>query len=437
VDHAESCKTIAARTVAAEKNQVAREHYVSTDEVLVIGAGPFGLSISAHLRESGVSHRIVGRPMDTWRAHMPTGMNLKSEPYASDMAAPKAGYDVAGYCRTSGLQHVNRVGPLSLERFLAYADWYTEKLVPDVIDDTVTEVTRVDGGFRVNLAGRESVTVRQVVIAIGVLPYAVMPDELSGLPAELVTHASNHHDLEPYRGKRVAVIGSGQSALETAALLHETGADVQIVMRGKSISWLDANPVELSLLGQIRRPATKLCEGWKCKFWNTPSAFRWLPEEMRVTKARQVLGPSGSWWLKDRVEGVIEVLSSHRLRGAKPDGSGIQLSVDGPTVSTVSADHVIAGTGFRVDLARLTYLPEQLRGQITQLKGYPVVNRAGESSVPGLYFAGASAAASLGPSERFIGGTHNSVRQLTRSVGRRAKGSRAATAGEPVAAAER
>jgi FAD-dependent urate hydroxylase len=403
---------------------------VSTDEVLVIGAGPFGLSISAHLRGLGVSHRIVGRPMDTWRAHMPTGMNLKSEPYASDMAAPQAGYDVEGYCRTHGLRHVNRVGPLSLERFLAYADWYTEQLVPDVVDDTVTEVAMVDGGFNVKFANSQPLTVRQVVVAIGVLPYAVIPDERSGLPSDLVSHSSEHHDLSKFRGRRVAVVGSGQSAIETAALLHEGGAEVQVVMRGKAISWLDANPEQLSSLERIRRPATKLCEGWKCKFWNTPSAFRWLPEDMRVTKARTVLGPSGAWWLKDRVEGVIDVLTSTKIRRAEPDGSGVQLFVDGQKVSAVQADHVIAGTGFRVDLARLLFLPEGVRKGITTLKGYPVVNRAGESSIPGLYFAGASAAASLGPSERFIGGTHNSVRQLTKSLTRRSKAAR----GRPVSA---
>ena len=116
-----------------------------SDEVLVIGAGPFGLSISAHLRALGVDHRIVGRPMDTWRAHMPPGMKLRSEPYGSDMASPQAGYDVEAYSRLHGLDYVERLGPLWIERFLDYADWYTESLVPEVDDVTVTDVAAVDG----------------------------------------------------------------------------------------------------------------------------------------------------------------------------------------------------------------------------------------------------------------------------------------------------
>jgi cation diffusion facilitator CzcD-associated flavoprotein CzcO len=155
---------------------------VSTNEVLIIGAGPYGLSISAHLRGLAVDHLIVGRPMSTWRDHMPVGMYLKSEPYGSDMSSPQAGYDLAAYCRVRGVDGVDRGVPLSLERFLDYADWYTEQLVPDVSDVTVAEIKTVDGGFRVAFADADPVTVRQVVVATGVLPHAYIPAELSDLP---------------------------------------------------------------------------------------------------------------------------------------------------------------------------------------------------------------------------------------------------------------
>ena len=102
----------------------------------------------------------------------------------------------------------------------------------------------------------------------------------------------------------------------------------------------------------------------------------------------------------------------------------MRLLLDGPSRSSLEVDHVIAGTGFRIDLARLAYLPEDLRARIATFGGYPVLTRAGESTVPGLYFVGAPAAFGLGPSMRFIAGTHNVAAQLTRSVARRAKGSR-------------
>lgn len=393
---------------------------MSPDSILVIGAGPFGLSVSAHLSGLGVSHRIVGRPMDSWRAHMPRGMNLKSEPYGSDMSAPSAGHDVAAYCQSHGLDYADRLGPLPLERFLAYADWYTGRLVSTIGDATVTRIAAGGGGFQVTFADHDPVTAQQVVVATGVRPYAHMPAELQGFPADLVSHTSDHADLERFRGRRVAVIGAGQSALETAALLHEAGASAQLVVRGPAVTFIEPNPERISTLGHIRRPVTKLCEGWHCAFWYTPVAFRRLPEVVRVTKARTVLGPNGSWWLRDRVDGVVDVLTGLRVKGAVSAGSGLQLLLDGSQRSSIDVDHVIAGTGYRVDLARLPFLAAELRARILTAGGYPVLSRDCESSVPGLYFMGAPAAGSLGPSMRFIAGTHRSAAWVARSLARRA-----------------
>jgi hypothetical protein len=118
------------------------------------------------------------------------------------------------------------------------------------------------------------------------------------------------------------------------------------------------------------------------------------------------------------------MLEKTQVRTAEPSGSGVRLLLDGPAQSSLEVDHVIAGTGFHVDIARLAYLPEDLRARITTFSGYPVLTRSGESTVPGLYFTGAPAAFGLGPSMRFIAGTHNVAAQIARSVGRRAKGSK-------------
>lgn len=390
-------------------------------EVLIIGAGPFGLSISAYLSKLRIDHLIVGRPLDTWHAHAPIGMFMKSEPYGSAIAAPDGNYDVAAYCRLHGVDDYNdRVGPLTLERFLDYGDWYTQKLVPDLRDSTVTELASVDGGFRVTFADSAPVTVRQVVVATGVLPYRHIPAELAGLDPALVTHTADHRDLGEFKGRRVAVVGGGQSALESAALLHEGGVDVQVIARSNAISWTGRTPAHLSALGHIRRPVTKLCEGWPCVLWNSPSVFRLQSESRRIRLARTALGPGGSWWLKDRVDGVVDVLTGHRVKQAVPEKGGVRLVLDGSERSSVSVDHVIAGTGFRIDIAQLPFMPEVLSSRIKTLNGHPLVSRAGETSVPGLYFAGAPTVLSIGPSARFIAGTHTLAAPLARSVARRA-----------------
>lgn len=395
---------------------------MAISDVLVIGAGPFGLSISAHLRSRGVEHTIVGRPMNTWRAHMPLGLFLKSEPYGSAISAPARGYDIATYARLHGFDdYADRVGPLSLERFLGYADWFIDQLVPDIRDVTVTKVTPRDGGFMVEFAGEVPAFVRQVVIATGLLPYAHIPSVLSGLPADLLTHSSVHDRLDQFQGRRVAVIGAGQSSLQTAALLHEAGADVQVVARARQLIWEEAVPRELGLLDYILRPPTNLCEGWGCAVYDSPRAFRLLPEAIRARKALTALGPKGAWWLRDRVENAFEVLTGHHLTSAEPHGGGVRLRLDGPGTSSITADHVIAGTGFRMNLSRLSFLSDEIQAGLATRANCPLVNRAGESAVPGLYFAGAPTAVSLGPGVRFISGTHQTAAQLARSVARRAR----------------
>ena len=139
--------------------------------------------------------------------------------------------------RHNGLDYTDRVGPVSRDRFVEYVDWYAERLVPNVRDETVTEVTPVDGGFRVSFADAAPVTTRRVVVATGVIPYDYVPASLAGLPADLITHTARRIELDDFKGRKVAVVGAGQSALETAALLHETGANVQIIARSPQLSW--------------------------------------------------------------------------------------------------------------------------------------------------------------------------------------------------------
>jgi FAD-dependent urate hydroxylase len=389
-------------------------------EVVVIGAGPFGLSISTHLRARGIGHLVVGRPMDTWRSHMPAGMYLKSEPYGSDMSCPDAGFDLDGYCRSERIDGIGRGIPLSLERFLDYCDWYIKQLVPDVSDVTATQVKPVTGGFQVDFADAEPVVARSVVIATGVLPHRYIPAELSGLPSELLSHTSDHHHFDQFRGRRVAIVGAGSSALETAALLREAGGEPYLIVRCPDSPVWGTRALPLTPITRLRN--NKLCEGWKCPIWDSPSIFRLLPQSVRAEKARTVLGPLGAWWLRNRVEGVVDILSETHVRSVEPSGSGVRMLLEGQGRSSLEVDHVMAGTGFRMDMSRLTYLPDELQARISTFSSYPVLNRAGESTVPGLYFVGALAAFSLGPSMRFIAGTHNVARQLTRSVAGRASG---------------
>jgi hypothetical protein len=395
--------------------------------VVVIGAGPNGLSTAAHLTEAGVERRVFGRTMDAWRSNMPAGMFLKSEPYGSDLCAPNPGYLLGDYCRKAGEEYHARVVPVSVERFISYGSWFADQLVPDVEDVEVVSLSQAPAGFLLRTAEGDQIRAARVVVSTGITPFAQLPTQLEGLPSEVVTHTSAHSDLTGFAGKEVLVLGAGQSALETAALLHEHGAQVKLVMRQDwGIFWLDPNPLSPpTRLERLRRPVVRLCEGWFCwRYDRLGDLYRFLPADSRVNRAFNTLGPAGAWWLRERVEGKVPVLLGHSLVGAEACGDRVRLHLNGPDGPvTEEADHVIAGTGYRLNIDRLSFVDPALRGSLKLVGGAPVLDHGFESSVPGLFFTGVLAAPSFGPAMRFVSGTHfiaPRVARRLRSLSRRA-----------------
>jgi hypothetical protein len=348
--------------------------------------------------------------MGAWRFNMPAGMRLKSEPYASDLSAPRPGFLARDYCSQAHEIYPERVNPLSREQFIDYGTWFAEELVPDIDETEVVSLSREPaGGFVIRTANDESMKANKVVVATGIIPFAYLPSELSGLSSDLVSHTSEHSNLERFRGKEVLVVGGGSSALETAALLFEQGASVKMIARDNSVSWPAPNPASPTRLQQLRRPVVRLCEGWTCWAYDRlPDVFRHLPKETRVEKSLGFLGPAGAWWLRERVEGRVPMLLGHQLLGAAAAGDRVQLQLSAPSGAAVTetADHVIGGTGFRFDLTRLAYLTPSLRADLKVIAGAPVLDHHLESNVSGLFFTGALAAPSLGPLMRFVAGTH-------------------------------
>ncbi len=292
----------------------------------------------------------------------------------------------------------------------------------------MTGVSPAGNGYELTLGDGETLRARQVVVAVGVEHFAYVPGELAGLPATACTHSSAHTDLAAFAGQRVIVVGAGQSALESAALLHEHGAQAQIVMREQNVVWNGAPlPPDRALLRRLREPEAGLGSGWGTWFYSTqPGLFRHLPEGSRVYRARTKLGPAGASWLRGRVEGEFPVLTGHALDWAASGPDGVRLGlvqstgsgtgVSGTGARTeVAADHVIAATGYRPDLARLTFLDEGLRTRLRTVASTPVVNRDYQTRAPGLYVVGPGVAPTFGPVMRFVYGADHAAR----TVGRR------------------
>jgi thioredoxin reductase len=389
-------------------------------DTAIVGAGPYGLSIAAHLRHRGIPFRIFGRPMDSWLQHMPKGMMLKSDGFASDIYDPERAFTLRQYCAERGIQYADAGLPVHLETFSAYGLAFRDRMVPELEDKLVASVDRVPGGFVLRLEDGETFQARRVVLAVGITHFEYVPENLAHLPPEFLSHSARHREVEPFRGRGVVVIGGGASALDLAGLLHEAGADVQLASRRRELKF-HSQPTgkPRSLWQQIRHPQSGLGPGMRSRFFaDAPGAFFYLPEKLRLEIVRRTLGPSGGWFIRDKVIGKVPLHLGCTPQGAAVQNGKVHLSVrlaDGSTREIVT-EHLIAATGYRVDLERLRFLNGEIRSKIKAINGAPVLSSSFESSIPGLYFAGVAAANSFGPVMRFAYGAGFAARTITRAL---------------------
>ena len=391
------------------------------DPVVIVGAGPYGLALAAHLHPLRVPFRIFGEPMGSWRRNMPPGMYLKSEGCASSISAPRSGHALSDFCAEHGVEYADYWHPVALSTFTSYGLWFQERLVPEVEVEDVTLVRPRGSGFEVGLAGGEMVRASRVVVASGAGEYAYVPSVLRELGPEHASHSSAYGDLGPLGGRDVVVIGGGQSALETAALAEEAGARARVLVRRPQVEW-NAGPGELPATWRrrLRMPASTLGAGWR--LWlsaNWAPAFRYLPPETRMRLVRTTLGPAGAWWLRDRVENRLPVILGARILSAEVAAGAVRLGVEGSDgAGDVVADHVIAATGYRPDVGRLPFLERPTMVRIRRVGGAPRLSSQFESTVPGLHFVGLAAAHSFGPVCRFVAGTAATAPRLARHLAR-------------------
>jgi len=390
-------------------------------EVAIVGAGPYGLSLGAHLRKAGVSVRQFGLPMQLWRDFMPEGMYLKSQGFASNLSDPDHTHTLEAFCKATGRPYRDYGLPVALDTFVAYGLWFREQLVPDIDEVLVTDIARAGDGFEVTLANSEQVRARKVVVAIGVEAFAYVPEPLSALPSSVCTHSSAHSDLSVFSGQEVIVVGAGNSALETAALLHEKGAKVQLVARKDVIRW---NGVPLApnrpLLQRLKEPEAGLGSGKATWFYsNHPGLFRRLPRSTRVYRARTALGPAGAVWLRERVEGQVPTLLGLSVKWARMQDGGVRLGLTGPGgTRELGADHVIAGTGYRWDMTRLSFFGEQMLAGLRNVPGTGSAAVGGDyqTTIPGLYMMGPAVAPTMGPVMRFVFGSEHAATTVARQL---------------------
>jgi len=384
-------------------------------DVAVIGAGPYGLAAAAHLRAANVSLRVFGEAMSFWRRNMPEGMKLRSPWIATHIADPLDRYRLDDYFREAGLPRRDLV---PIQDFIDYGTWFQERAAPNLDSRTVVQVAALDDGFRLVLDDGKNLFARRVVMATGLLNHEHRPAQFDGLPRVLVGHSCEHTDSSHFRGRDVAVIGSGQSACESAALLHEAGANVEIICR-ETVLW-NADPNKRATLRKMAR--SFLGDALIPPSQVGPFPFNWLVEmpgiihhfskQARDRLNAHCLRATAALWLRSRLRDV-PVNEGCRILDAQRVGDRIALTLNN---GTRRVDYVLLATGYRIDLEKMEILDPRLRGRIARSSGLPILSADFESSVRGLHFIGSSAVGSFGPLLRFIAGAGFAARRIARSA---------------------
>jgi thioredoxin reductase len=383
-------------------------------DAVVVGAGPYGLSIAAHLQGKGLNVAVFGKPLKFWGDHMPKGMLLRSHWWATNLSDPHNKYGFEQFFQISAY---DRCYPVPIEMFIDYAHWFQKQVVPAIDTTYVSSIEKIGEQFSLVLEDGRTILTSTVVMAVGLYYYAYRPREYDHMPAELVAHSLTHNDFSQFAGKQVVVIGSGQSAVEYAALLHEVGASVHLVAR-HPIFWLAPdNDDPRSFLDQLRAPTAGIAPGWKN--WgmeSMPYLFQRLPQA-RKDRSITNYSASASHWLRDRILGKVTLHEKQIMEKIRETDKGAVLELSDNT--SLQADHVLLATGYRVNINRLPMLSPTLLSQIQTRQHFPLLNPWFESSIPGLYFTGITSINSFGPLYRFVVGAKAVAPRVASAVARR------------------
>ena len=358
-------------------------------DLLIIGAGPYGLAVGSYARRLGLECLVVGDPMSFWRDHMPAGMLLRSPTSWHLDAVGELTFE--RFIQTRGLR-LAEVSPISLGLYLEYCHWFREQSEVPVRQSYVKNLEwRRDNPlpFVASMDDGSGIAARRVLAATGLTQYRNIPEDLASmLPVERYSHTSEFVDFRLLQGQRCLIVGGRQSAFEWAALINEVaGAEIHLVYRHDTPAFTESDWDWIDEL----MDRTRESPGW----------FKGLLPEQRDGIYQRLWGEGRlklEPWLRPRIQGDnIHLWPKTRITGGSRTSNG-SLAVALDNGSTLEVDRVILATGYRVELAREPYLRDASVVEALHVEeGFPVLDYQFQSSIPGLYFTGQTATRDFGP----------------------------------------
>lgn len=374
----------------------------NTHQIVIIGAGPYGLAAANRLQQEGFEVKVFGEPMIFWERNMPRGMFLRSSRDASNIGALHGPLTIDAYERANG-KTVTKPTPLA--DFIDYGRWFQQQAVPDLDSRRVMRISNNGNGFDLMLDDREMISATRVIVATGLDRFARRPHVFDRVSPKLASHSSDHDDLSVFEGKNVAVIGGGQSALETAAILHEEGARVEVIARAPQVRWLSRSARLHSMSPRMQNllyAPTDVGPPGLSWIVAKPEIFRRLPKPLHEPVAYRSIRPAGAGWLVPRLT-TVPILAGRSVTSAEESDGRLSLRLSDGSMRDL--DHALLATGYAVNVNCYEFLDREIRERLEHQDGYPKLRDGFESSVLGLHFLGAASAISFGPIMRFVSGT--------------------------------
>jgi cation diffusion facilitator CzcD-associated flavoprotein CzcO len=376
-------------------------------DLLIIGAGPYGLATAAAARERGLHAVVAGRSMSFWHEHMPEGMLLRS-PLDWQMD-PQQQRTILAFLDRKGVDPAE-CDPLPLRLFQEYGEWFRTECNIEPEETWIEQLRRLDDYFEAKTIAGGAIAARNVVLATGFSAFAYMPADLAALiPAGRFSHSCDTVDFSSLEGKRCLVIGGRQSAYESAALMAESGvSEIHVCHRHDQPRFA---PSDWSWVAPMV-DATANQRGW----------FRKLSEQEREdirrrfwAEGRLKLEP----WLAPRIaRAEIHCWPGTELTACVPAPSGA-LRVELGSQASLTVDHILFATGYRVDMTRLPLLSQgSIRTRLQLSDGFPILDEDFQSSVEGLFIAGLPATRDFGPFFGFVSGAALASRLIVDRIAR-------------------